>query len=342
VWVATFPDVLRAQAATPPPLDLTAALDVARGLPRLHSFLVSWRGVLVAERYFNGATSTRPANIKSASKTVISALVGIAIHRGLIADVDTPIASFFPGQLKDERKLQITIEDLLTMRSGLESTSSQNYGAWVTSRNWVHYALNRPLIAEPGTTMQYSTGNTHLLSAILTQASKSSTWRFAQEALATPLGFTLPAWPRDPQGVYFGGNDMLMTPRQMLAFGELYLRGGRSAGRQVLTAAWVEQSFVPRGRSPRSEQLYGYGWWIRELAGHQASYAWGYGGQYIFVIPDLDLVIVTTSSSAVGEERRSHRVTVFELVERLVVPSIHESLRAAVLHPPVELIPHSR
>jgi CubicO group peptidase (beta-lactamase class C family) len=207
------------------------------------------------------------------------------------------------------------------MRSGLESTSSRNYGAWVLSRNWVQHALARRLVTEPGTSMEYSTGNTHLLSAILTRATGGSTRQFAQQALAGPLGFTLAEWPRDPQGVYFGGNDMLMTPRQMLAFGELYLNGGRANGHQIVPEAWVAESLIPRARSPRSEQLYGYGWWIRELAGHQVSYAWGYGGQYIFVVPALDLVVVTTSSTTAGEERRSHRVTVMDLVERFVIPA---------------------
>src|SRR4030095_16580960 len=135
------------------------------------------------------------------------------------------------------------------MRSGLESTSNRNYGAWVQSANWVRYALMRPLIATPGTVMEYSAGNSHLLSAILTKASGRSTWQFAQESLAKPLGFALQPWPRDPQGVYFGGNDMLMTPRQMLAFGELYLDRGRASGMQIIPEAWVRDSFIPRGRS---------------------------------------------------------------------------------------------
>jgi CubicO group peptidase (beta-lactamase class C family) len=105
----------------------------------------------------------------------------------------------------------------------------------------------------------------------------------------------------------------------MVAFGELYLNRGRVADVQVIPEAWVEASFVPRGRSNFSEQLYGYGWWMRELAGQQTYYAWGFGGQYVFVIPAERLVVVTTSSTATGEERRSHRRTIFDLVEQLIV-----------------------
>jgi CubicO group peptidase (beta-lactamase class C family) len=232
------------------------ALAVAKDLPRLHSLLVSRRGELVLERYYNGARATRPANIKSASKSLISALVGIAIQRRLIGGVKTPIATYFPELKKDRdtAKQHITIEDLLTMRSGLETTSNRNYGAWVQSRNWVQHALNRPLLSEPGTQMEYSTGNTHLLSAILTKATGTSTWQFANDTIGRPLGFTIAPWPRDPQGIYFGGNDMLLTPRQMVAFGQLYLDRGHAQGRQIVPESWIDRSFVPRGRSYWSDQ----------------------------------------------------------------------------------------
>ena len=309
--------------------NLAAAAAVAAELPRLHSLLVSHRGTLVLERYFNGRQATQLTNVKSVSKSIISALVGIAIEQSHIPGVREPIGTYFAEPLRaeaDAAKRRISIEDLLTMRAGLESTSSRNYGAWVTSRNWVRYVLSRELEDTPGTSMEYSTGNTHLLSAILTKATRKSTWQYAQEVLAKPLGFSLARWPQDPQGIYFGGNEMLMTPRQMVAFGELYLNRGVAGGRQLVPARWVDESFIPRGRSDYSEQLYGYGWWMRELAGPagtvfepvQAFYAWGFGGQYIFVIPRLQLVIVTTSSTATGEERRSHRRTIFSLVESVI------------------------
>ena len=168
--------------------------------------------------------------------------------------------------------------------------------------------------------MEYSTGNTHLLSAILTKATKMSTWQFAQQALAAPLGITLADWARDPQGIYFGGNEMLLTPRQMVAIGELYLNRGRAKGRQVVPEGWVAASCQGRGRSRfNPDQLYGYGWWIRDFAGAEACFAWGYGGQYILVFPELQLVVVTTSSTSTGEERRGHRRLIFDLVETHIV-----------------------
>jgi CubicO group peptidase (beta-lactamase class C family) len=317
----------------------SAAIDTAaRQLPRLHSLLVSQHGQLMFERYYNGRRVDRPANIKSASKSVISALIGIAIERQQIADVRTPIVTYFPelAMDSDARKRAITIEDLLTMRSGLEGTSNVNYGAWVRSRNWVQHALARPMFAAPGAVMEYSTGNSHLLSAILTKATGTSTWHFANEALFKPLGSAVPQWPRDPQGIYFGGNDMLMTPRQMITLGELYLHRGRLNGRQIVPERWVAKSCAGRAREfrpgeragrriptdfvdPMRDRKYGYSWWVHELGGHDTCFAWGYGGQYIFVVPDLDMVIVTTASPDVSEDRRGHRQQVFDILLRDVV-----------------------
>lgn len=304
---------------------LDTAFRRAVSLPRLRSLLVAQRGTLVRERYFHGATRDRPANLKSASKSVISALVGIAIQRGDITNVRQPIGPFFAKELaanSDRRKEWITIEDLLTMRSGLQTTSFFNYDRWVTSRNWVRFALTQPMVSNPGIEMEYSTGNTHLLSALLTRATKSSTWEYATRHLAKPLGISLPPWERDPQGVYFGGNDMFLTPRAMLAFGNLYLRHGRSAdGRQIVPAAWVDSSFAVRTRSGWSGMEYGYGWWARPMAGHDVRLAWGYGGQFIFVVPQLQLTIVATSDPNPTRRGDDHLDAIYDLVEQYIIPA---------------------
>jgi CubicO group peptidase (beta-lactamase class C family) len=304
-----------------PTIDLAAA----SALPQLRSILVSWRGELVAEHYAAGVRPSGLANVKSVSKSIIAALVGIAIERRLIRSVEVPISTYFPELRKDPdpRKQAITIEDLLTMRSGLQSTSGENYGPWVRSRNWVRTVLAQPMVSEPGTDMEYSTGTSHLLSAILTKVTRRSTWQFAQEALARPLGFSLARWQQDPQGIYFGGNEMLLTPKQMLAIGELYLARGSHGGRQIVPAAWVDTSCVRRTTSVwDSERHYGYGWWIQEFDGGTACFAWGYGGQYIFVFRELNLIITATSATTVSEERRGHRRALFELIETRVLRSV--------------------
>jgi CubicO group peptidase (beta-lactamase class C family) len=304
-----------------------AALGAARQIPRLYSLLASHDGELVLEAYFNGRDRNSIANVKSVSKSVLSALVGIAIEQGHIG-LDQQIGDFFPGQLaNDPAKAAITIEQLLTMQSGLETTSNRNYGAWVLSRSWVDAALARPLVDAPGTRMEYSTGNTHLLSAIITLATGRSTLEFARAHLSAPLGFRLAAWPRDPQGIYFGGNDMEMTPRQMIAFGELFLNGGRGNGRQIVSEDWVEASFVPRGESSwQQDRWYGYGWWLGEMAGYDTVYAWGYGGQYVVLVPELDLVIVTTSGDQPGADRRAQRTRIANLIEHHVIAPVAGAL----------------
>jgi CubicO group peptidase (beta-lactamase class C family) len=309
-------------AVDPSSVSFDAAIEAGETLPRLRSLLVSWQDEPIVEHYFHGARAGRPTNIKSASKSVISALVGIAIERGLIDGVQAPIGPLFEDLLSADDaapKREITIEDLLSMRAGLETTSNRNYGRWVQSSNWVRFALSQPMDATPGGRMIYSTGNTHLLSAILTKVSGKSTLEFAREALAEPLGITLSPWPHDRQGIYFGGNDMVLTPRQMLAFGKLYLNRGRVNDQQVVPEEWIETSWVPRTRSRFSNRLYGYGWWIRELAGRKVYYAWGFGGQFIFVVPEIKMVVVTTSSDAPGRERRGHLGGVYDLVESHVI-----------------------
>jgi CubicO group peptidase (beta-lactamase class C family) len=295
----------------------------AATLPRLRSLLVSVDGRLVEERYFHGATAARTANLKSASKSIIAILVGIAMDRGLLKSVDQPIGGFFPQYLKGQPdKAAITIEDLLTMRAGLETTSNRNYGRWVLSGNWVRHVLQQPFDDEPGGRMIYSTGNSHLLSAIVTRASGISTLDFARRYLGTPLGMTIPAWTRDPQGVYLGGNEMHLRPRDLVKIGELYLNRGRVGERQVVSEAWVRESIEPRTTSRWSGRSYGYGWWIRELAGHNVVYAWGYGGQFAFVIPELRAVVVTTSVSDAGSERREHLDGIYDLVAETVMPAV--------------------
>ena len=322
VKLATFFVVSVFAAAQSASLNFAEAVRLGEKSPRLYSLLASWHGNVVLEQYFHGKRATSVANIKSASKSVLAMLIGIAIERKLIPGVETPIATYFPEIAKDPARNGITVEDLLTMQSGLRSTSNRYYGAWVLSPNWVRHVLTRPVEADHGTRMIYSTGNTHLLSAILTKTSKSSTWAFGQQALAKPLGFSLSQWPRDPQGINFGGNDMLLTPRQMLAIGELYLHGGKRGDVQVVPSEWVRNSCTAHTISPRNGDGYGYGWWLGEFGGVETCYAWGFGGQYIFVMPKLDLVIVATSSPNEGEDRRQQRGVVFDLVEEQIVPEI--------------------
>lgn len=308
-----------AQTAVPPGFDAERLQQRTQQMPRLHSLLISHQGEPLFEQYFAGKNASQPANLKSASKSIISALVGLAVQNGYIKDINQPIVDFFPeyvGTELEETVRSITVRNLLTMQGGLASTSGRNYGSWVASRNWVDAAIKSPMVAEPGTTMIYSTGTTHLLSAIIARASGMDTKAFAQEYLAGPMGFRMAYWSRDPQGVYFGGNDMEITPRQMMAIGEMYLNEGLHEGERILSEDWVRESYQPHADSPRGEgRHYGYGWWLRDLADLQVPLAWGYGGQFIFVVKEFDLVIVITSDSNPAPERGPHMRSIYDLVE---------------------------
>ncbi len=302
---------------------LEEALARAASLPRLYNMIIARHGEIEVERHFRGPGPTASANVKSVSKSLLSALVGIAVAEGYLEGLDQPIMPSFRDYLPEEpeaARSRITLRHLLTMQSGLESTSFNNYGRWVTSSNWVRYALTRPMIDEPGERMVYSTGNSHLISALLTKATGESTLAFARTHLSEPLGVQLPPWPTDPQGIYFGGNDMQMSPRALFRFGELYRNGGSQDGRQIVPEEWVEESWKVHGRSPRNGDAYGLGWWGRESHGYSVHFGWGYGGQFLFIVPALELTVVFTSDP-VSPREGPHNRAVHDLLDELVVPA---------------------
>jgi CubicO group peptidase (beta-lactamase class C family) len=304
---------------------LDKAVAQARSLERLNSLIVARDGKIAFAESFHGRGLDTPVNIKSVSKSVIAALVGIAIDRGLLDGPDQAIDLLFDPQVSnaaDGRITGITIGNLLSMQAGLERTSGRNYGRWVQSDNWVDHVLSRPFVDVPGGGMLYSTGNSHLLSAILTRVSGRSTLALAREWLGDPLGIDIPAWDRDPQGIYLGGNNMAMTPRALLRFGELFRRGGEYEGRRILPESWVEASWAPRTRSVFSGDGYGYGWFLRNVGGgHTAAYARGFGGQYVIVIPTLAITVVVTSDTDTRLRVDGYGDSLWSLIEDGLVPA---------------------
>ncbi|MGJ7461101.1 serine hydrolase domain-containing protein [Halomonas sp. MA07-2] len=292
----------QADETSRPPLLSHAGLErldaQAARLGRLHAVVVAEDGEIRFERAYAGPGVDQPANIKSLSKTVLAALVGAAIQEGVIDSPDQSVAELLGSRVPagaDPRVLEITVGHLLSLQAGLERTSGGNYGSWVASPDWVRDALSRPFVDEPGGRMLYSTGSSHLLSAALTRAGGESTLALAQRLLGKPLGIAIPAWPRDPQGVYFGGNDMRLSPRALVRIGELYRLDGVIDGRRVLPEGWVEASWQPRGTSQWTGDGYGYGWFVTELAGERVYYGRGFGGQALFVIPERAISIAITA-----------------------------------------------
>ena len=280
-------------------------------LKPLRTVIVARDGRTVAEQGYGDRAATESVNIKSASKSIISCLVGIAIEKKLLESPDQRIAPILKAELPadpDPRLNEITIGNLLSMQAGLGRLSGPNYGRWVASRNWVRFALAQPFDDAPGGQMLYSTASTHLLSAILTKVSGRSTLALAREWLAPVSGFRIGAWERDPQGIYLGGNQMAMTARSLLAFGELYRNGGKAAdGTQVVPADWIAQSWQHRTNSRFSGDNYGYGWFSRQIGGEEVHFAWGYGGQMLYIVPSLGMTVVMTSDESGPSARTGYR-----------------------------------
>lgn len=327
-----LPVAARAVDITPPPTPpegpetLPQVLDRAGGLGALKTVVVARNGVVLAERGYRGNRVTSPTNIKSASKTVISALVGIAIDKGLLEGPDQKIAPLLRADLPsdaDPRLQDITIGNLLSMQAGLGRTSGPNYGRWVASGNWVRAALAQPFVDVPGGRMLYSTGSTHLLSAILTRRSGRSTRELAREWLGPLPDFAIGGWERDPQGIYLGGNQMAMSARSLLAFGELYRNNGRTPdGKQLLSPEWIAASWEQRTTSQFNGDGYGYGWFLRNIAGQDVKYAWGYGGQMLYVAPEIGLTVVMTSEEDNPSARNGYRDALHDLLAGIITTQL--------------------
>lgn len=304
------------------PEKLAQVLDTATEYRQLQTIIVSHRGKVLHERGYRGRSVADPTNIKSASKSIMSALVGIAIDKGILEGVDQKIAPLLKKDVPrnaDPRLNEITIGHLLSMQAGLERTSGANYGRWVSSSNWVRAALSRPFVEEPGGDMLYSTGSTHLLSAILTRLTGRSTLALARDWLGPLPNFSIADWERDPQGIYIGGNQMAMSARSLVAFGELYRNGGKTPDGQILIPAdWIKLSWQPRTRSRFTGDQYGYGWFLREIAGRDVRYAWGYGGQMLYIVPELELTVVMTSDDANPAGRTGYRDELHELMASII------------------------
>ncbi|MEM8822804.1 MAG: serine hydrolase [Pseudomonadota bacterium] len=273
---------------------LSRLRDDAAMLDQLHSLIVLRDGEEILANAFRGPGLDRVANVKSVSKTLLSLLVGIGTDRDVLSVDDAVLPLLDQADTGDARD-DLTVGDLLSLRGALASTSGPNYGAWVSSDNWVRFALEQPIRSQPGDQFIYSTGSTHLLGVALAQAAGDDLLGLARGWLGTPLGIDFAPWVADPQGNYLGGNDMALSPRHLARIGQMCLDGGRWNGRQIISEAWLTEAWTPRARSPWSGDRYGYGWFLTTLGGQRAVYGRGYGGQVLAIVPEARLVIAITS-----------------------------------------------
>lgn len=320
---SSAPDARVSPLATPIG-QITASFEE---LEPISSLLVSQHNEIIAEEYFGTMHAGRGHNIKSASKSILSILTGIAIDQGYLEGVDQTIEEFFPEYFAanpDPVKESITIEDLLTMRSGLASTSRSSYGRWVTSPDWIEYVLESPLQGTPGRDRIYSTGTTHLLAVILHKTTGMNTLQFANRYLFDPMEIRVTGWDRDPQGYYLGGNNMAMRPRDMIKIGRLMIDVGEYKGEQLVSREWLVSSVIPVTGRRAGIDDYGYLWFTRSAGGYHMIYAFGSGGQYIMILPELEAVITVTTFNN-GTSDGSYRRQLFDQIDHEIIPWLEAS-----------------
>ena len=265
----------------------------------IDSITVIRNGYLVLDAAVYPYTQDTKHIIHSCTKSIVSILIGIALDQGFIEDVQTPVLEFFPDRTAsnlDSDKKALTLENLLTMTSGFKCRDSYLY-RWSglndlrESDDWVQFMLDLPMEETPGTKFEYCNGASFLLSAIITETTGLSSNEFAEINLFAPLGITDLSWPTNPQGINIGWGELRMLPTDMAKIGYLYLGGGVWDGEQIVPTAWVEES-TRKHISATLEDSYGYQWWVDDSGIYLAL---GYAGQFIFVVPEKELVVVFTS-----------------------------------------------
>lgn len=284
--------------------------DIRDGIFRgIHSMIIVKNGFLVHEVYFGDYKRENLQTIYSITKSISSALIGIAIDGGLIQSVEDSVLSFFPQyNIQDQNKQKIKLRHLLTLTSGWEwdekstpySNPENTEYQMVRTNDWMQFVLERPMQSEPGSEWVYNTGSVHLLSGIIKQTSGMHADAFAEQVLFDPLGIRTYEWNKDPQGHPCTGGTLQglrLRPRDTAKFGYLFLNNGKWNGQQVVSASWVEES-TRKHFDVEADREFGYLWWRGSFRVNEKDipyfFAAGYGGQTIHIVPQLDLMIVLT------------------------------------------------
>jgi len=292
-------------------------------LPDAYSLLVVKNGYLILEKYFRKGDPDRYAVVHSVTKSVMSALVGIALDKGYLKSVDQKLTEFFPeyftGEL-DQRKKEINLKHLLTMSAGFKwNDRGPILYDWIWSEDTARFTINLPQESNPSDVFNYNSSISHLLSIILSKSAKTSTLEFADQYLFKPLGIHHRYWEHDLQGFYFGGFGLALSARDLAKIGFLYLNNGFWNGQSIVPEHWVKESIgqqIQADTHPIYGKFgYGYQWWVKRIDGCSSFRAWGRRGQFIVVVPELDLVIAVTSEPAQPHPPTSiHYSPLFDLV----------------------------
>lgn len=290
------------------PKALAEAEKAAAELLSVRSFLVVWNGNVVSENYYGRATTDTLHDLRSVTKSIVSALIGIAIDKGIIRGVNDKVPDYIPelsAKDDDAAKVEMTIRHLLTMTSGFRSNETWEW-YFSDAPHAILDAWNRPLAANPGETYAYESASMELLSVALARAANQDTKMFAVENLFTPLGITDFKWEQDPVGYHRGAYGLQMRATDLAKIGQLYLQGGEWQGRQIVSREWVDQSFAQQVRV-NDRVGHGYLWRSREAGPIRQCYGMGFGGQFLIVVPSRRLVVVATQDWRVSDEEASRQ-----------------------------------
>ena len=291
-------------------------------LPDTFSLLIVKNGYLVFEKYYSWGSAEKVAVVHSVTKSVTSALIGIALDKGYLDSVDQKLIDFFPeyvtGDL-DPRIKEISLKHILTMSAGFSwNDRGPVMRDWYTSADWAKFTIQLPIVTNPGDKFNYNSSISHLLSIILTKLTKTSTLNFARQNLFEPIGIS-GFWRQDPQGYHIGGFGLGFSARDLAKFGFLYLNNGYWDGQSIVPEQWVKRSTEQQIQAD-SHPLYGafgygYHWWVKQVDGCSSFRAWGRRGQFIVVVPELDLVVAVTSNPGQPHPPTSiHYSPLFDLV----------------------------
>jgi CubicO group peptidase (beta-lactamase class C family) len=313
--LVTFTDNYPWQYSTPAAEGLSdslvnAGFAAAQATGYINGIVIVRNSKIAAERYYRNTNANTVFDIKSSTKSFVSALIGNAIQRNYIT-LDTKLVDALPEYksfVTDTRVNTITVRHLLTMTSGIKNDDDLNLRENLNS-DWVKLIITRGLDYEPGTTYRYSDAGVHLLSVILTEKTKQNTRLFANSTLFGYLNMNLDSWLPDPQGIPFGGANMYMTLKAMATLGVLYMNKGIYNNRPVVPENWINSSLTDyiggrlQNRGKMIKVGYGYLWWLGEIAGHKVFAIMGYAGQLVVCIPDLNMAVATSAPSDVYDEQ---------------------------------------
>jgi CubicO group peptidase (beta-lactamase class C family) len=274
----------------------------------LKGIVIVRNGRVAGEQYFNGDSVDTLHDIRSATKSITSLLMGIAVQKGLVHTVDDSIALYLPGLPKDGKE-RITIKDLLNMRSGLvandeDSSTPGNEDNLDKSSDWIRTIYTVPINGTPGSKYNYCSINAFLTGAIIENVSHTSLDKFARVNLFDPLGIQDYRWRHVPINRTTGQGNLSITTRDMATIGELMLNDGVVNGRRLMSHAWIAKSLASQIAISDSDPYadsYGYMWYTKgePIGGHnlEVHFASGNGGNKIYIVPSLHLVVAITSSA---------------------------------------------